>query len=580
METFRVLHLSESGNTFRQAASFQPWPCDDEACSDCRQYWRTSHEQFQLPKIYEGDVSQIQAAMIVQRLVESARTAKQELTKLVIDHGDLFMSRWKKRSKDKKQDILLQANDKLPSRRSILFYNLCMSNSAGDVYDLKSSRTAAFRLSALLPYLAIDMLKDNPSRIFALVHQRSSSAIEDWSAFDMHQTRDAWNAGLFAVDYSPSCVVMFGQEYGRIVPFEAASTHRGDTMGYPRAKLVLEAQAELYSFLTKVVTITLEGADLTTTSSVKWSAMCQEGFRSTGEIVQWSSYSNAPFSSPPILDLDAIVDIAQLRFDAAADHLSLLQTEPAYMRRHLRMLLQGQFHKNSSRQDAFVMLDDMIACEVRSLSWWLCMKDAAESTRDVYKRYSNQIRRGSPLPREVDDALASLERKLATFMNYRCAIFSVQIMLRPGFAQYFETTGLEKDGTTTTRRIAGGGSSSRDFKSDPLFWCLSNIGGEPDQIQHLDHAHLFAFLEAHLANADLKERSRLDQVIFDDLSDLAANHQMLSAVRLGRPRNRSRSGAPLPETQKGQPSMVMMPGFYHGGPSLKKFFEVIGYLET
>src|SRR5438270_12468659 len=52
---------------------------------------------------------------------------------------------------------------------------------------------------------------------------------------------------------------------------------------------------------------------------------------------------------------------------------------------------------------------------------------------------------------------------------------------------------------------------------------------------------LFAFLDDCLSKSSSVERARLDEILYDKLSDYAANHQMLVAVRLHRPQSASRN---------------------------------------
>jgi hypothetical protein len=90
---------------------------------------------------------------------------------------------------------------------------------------------------------------------------------------------------------------------------------------------------------------------------------------------------------------------------------------------------------------------------------------------------------------------------------------------------------LRRKGTTEQKEM---------FDKDPLEWCLSQMQGAPDTQTNYDHAILFAFLESHLANSAPKERARVDEVLYQKLSDLAAYHEMLVSVRLHRPQNEAR----------------------------------------
>lgn len=448
------------------------------------------------------------------------------------------MSRWKKRSKDKRAELLKRASALLPERRGVTSMELTQSN--GGDFNWEDSRTNEFRYAMLLPYLGLDTLKDNPAFMYALMHYRTTYSLENWASFDLHQFRNPWKLGLISIDLSPMCVVVHGTEYGKLVSFDAASVHRGDAVGFPRAQLLLEAQANLMQLLVKVFDLTLEGANLNNPSSTKWSAMCQEGFRSSGDVAQWSSYSNQAFSSPPTLDLDSIVSAAQIRFDAAADHLALLQTDPAYVRRYIRIMMQGAIFKSLPKTDAFMAVDRQIGFEIQSMYWWFCIKEEAEHTRDVRHRLQDQIHRGSPLPRQYDHALASLELVLVNYMNVRGMAYRQDVVQRPGFSDYMVSE--VRNGRFEMRARADIGTIQDKFVTDPLFWCLLNLCAEPDQLRSMDHAIVFTILEDHLARSSAEERARLDQFLFEKFSDLATNHQLLLTVRLSRPQNKAGDG--------------------------------------
>lgn len=58
---------------------------------------------------------------------------------------------------------------------------------------------------------------------------------------------------------------MYGSDYGKIKPWDgrsvswdAGAAHQGDTLGFPRAQLVLEAQANIMAFLRTVMDKILE----------------------------------------------------------------------------------------------------------------------------------------------------------------------------------------------------------------------------------------------------------------------------------------------------------------------------------
>jgi hypothetical protein len=83
-------------------------------------------------------------------------------------------------------------------------------------------------------------------------------------------------------------------------------------------------------------------------------------------------------------------------------------------------------------------------------------------------------------------------------------------------------------------------NTQESLTNDPLDWCLVQMLGEPDNQKGFNHAMLFAMLHEHLAS-NPSERNRLDEVVYQVLSDLSTCHEMLLAVRLHRPQNKPRT---------------------------------------
>ena len=484
-------------------------------------------------KRYTGTLSDPEVKSMVEELSTSAKESRRLLQDRIALYGDLFMSRWRKRSKDKRVDLLTRACSDLPERPNTVFQ---VAQSNGGRYYWKLSRTPMFRFAALLPYLTIAALKDNPALIFALLHVRTEYTLDDWATFDMHQLGDPWKVGLFAVEFSSLCIIAHGGGYGDVVPFESNAAHRGDILGFPRARLLLEAQSRLMGFLLRLFDLTLERANLDVPSSTKWQGTCKEGFRITSDVAQWSQYTNQPFSAPPLFDIEAIINAAELRLNAIGDHLAFIQTDPSYVRRYIQLVSQGDAYKQPSGPGAFAMIDSMICYEVTTLYWWYCAKEEAEHVRDVLRRYSDQIHCGSALPPEYGRALASLEDVLVKQMGVRSQILLPEILQRPGFARYWTVQCLS---THLEFRRTEFKPTANKLWEDPLYWCLANICAKPDQPMRFDHASLFIFLENHLAKSPIQETSRLDEILLNQLSDYAVNHQLLRAVRLHRPRNKA-----------------------------------------
>lgn len=336
---------------------------------------------------------------------------------------------------------------------------------------------------------------------------------------------------------------MYGPRYGELVDWQAGPAHRADILGFPRALLVLEAQAYLMGILRKIVDKTLESADLSKpATSEKWKSVINLGFKQSGMVEFWSPYTNQAYSAPPVFDIDKLLSIVQTRLDAANDHLWFLQTEPAYMRRYIRILFQGELFKHASPDEAAWLLVQELFQDLGACWWWRWIKVEASYVKDRRHHVRDNIHPGKRLPPSYDRAIGALELLLVNRVINCASHLSVVVPPRPGFRHLWSFKRLPNaDGTAALDIQRKGTMDTKElFHKDPLEWCLLQLQGAPDKQSNFDHAMLFAILEWHLANSATKERARLDDVLYGTLSDLAAFHEMLVSVRLSRPQNEAR----------------------------------------
>ena len=515
-------------------ASICPPPCD---CVDCQHSFYTSEEQYDPRFSYRGRVSHPDAQRIATRHVQDAQQDREHLLQRLTSHADVILNRWKKKSREKRQALLVNAIPELYECRWLIPRYTFTPES-----KLVGCQTSARRCQLLLPWLSLEVLKMNPAVLFGLLHNRTTYPPQDWAPYDSRQLILSWACGHFEVEFSSKCVVMYGPRYGELVDWQPGPAHRADIMGFPRARLVLEAQAYLMGALRKIVDKILEGVDLSKpATSEKWKLMTSPGFKHAGEVEFWSSYTNQAFSAPPVFDVDNLVSIAQIRLNALGDHLWFLQTETAYMRRYIRVLFQGEYYKVVKADGAGVMVAQELFMDVLAYWWWSWVKNECEYVKSMHDRFRDGIYPGERLPPRYDRALGALELLLVNRVISQAMSLMVVLPHRPGFSHNwsFERRAsadptlfqIHRETTTEQKEL---------FDKDPLEWCLVQMQGAPDTQTNFDHAMLFAFLENHLANSSSKEKARVDEVLYQKLSDLAAYHEMLVSVRLHRPQNEAR----------------------------------------
>jgi hypothetical protein len=517
-----------------------PPPCE---CADCEEHYYTTKEQSIDRFCYVKKISEIEAQRIVREYTQSLHCDREYLQRSCASHGDTIVNRWKKKSREKRQDCLLQADPTLYQDQWFiprLTYE-----------DPHWKEARKYRNAFLLPYLNVEVLKMNPAVLFGLLYNRTHYSPQDWAPYDSNQLIFSWAYGAFDLEYSGSCVVMHGLKYGELAKWESRPVHRWDIVGFPRARLILEAQAHLMKFLRSIVEQILEGIDLDTSgSSNKWKEMTSLGFKQTGEVEFWSTYTNQPFSAPPIFSVDNLLSTAQMRLDAIGDHLWLLQTEPAYIRRYIRVLTQGEFFNAVQTQDKYTMIMGELSHDVLTYWWWQWVQDECRNVKKQYVPFRDNINLGERLPPKYDQALGALELLLVNLMHARSRHLQAVIPQRPGFRHLWSIKQTIPGQVTCTRKSKT--PVTEMFYKDPLDWCLLQLQGAPDAPRRFDHAMLFAFLDEHLSKSPSPERARLDQIIYDKLSDYATNHEMLLAVRLHRPQNANREIKEVVKSEDGK----------------------------
>ncbi|KAH0367146.1 hypothetical protein KCU65_g4810, partial [Aureobasidium melanogenum] len=521
-------------------------PCE---CGTCRQQFlhvlreiRGGHYE------YESVITSDAARTLLADLINKINTDRAYLANACKQLGNTIASRWRKKSRDKREALLLQADPTIEKDAEFRFREENEKYTETEPWSklrteegctLQEARRSK-RKSWLLPYMSTAAMKANPLVLLGLIHHRVHHSPEEWAPFDNEQLKHGWTTGDLALEYcGHACVVMHGADYGKLVPWDKGAAERWDIVGYPRAQLILEAQALVFSRLRSIVDLILEGINRESVgASDKWQEMVRTGFKQTNAIELWSDYINQPFSSPPKFNVNYYCSVAKARMQEAQDHLWLLQTDVSYARRFIKVMAAGEVYRSNWKS---VLIGSDIREAVLDCLRWIQLDKEWSDIREQYLHSRDGIQPGQPLPRSLELSLAILERALLDSMDTRIKHLTVYITQRPGFQHYYKFTMLDKAidhgshfGIANVKTLLDR-SKPEQYVEDPLDWTLMQIMGPPDTDVRFDYAELFAKLEAHLAEADSKERERLDETLYAKFSEFATLHEMLSAVRLHRP---------------------------------------------
>ncbi|EHK99803.1 hypothetical protein M7I_4298 [Glarea lozoyensis 74030] len=184
------------------------------------------------------------------------------------------------------------------------------------------------------------------------------------------------------------------------------------------------------------------------------------------------------------------------------------------MRRYIRVMAQGIFYKAIPKHAEGLLLTTQLSRAVYNFWRMTWIRSECEHVRGIRDRFRDSIRPGQPLPKAYDRALGALE-----------------LLVVNGDPQ------LGEDLLHMERNPAAPVDQKLLYDQDPLEWCLTQLQGRPDVQTNYDHAVMFSFLEAHLAKSNAKDNARIDELLFQELSDLASCHEILVSIRLHRPQN-------------------------------------------
>lgn len=435
--------------------------------------------------------------------------------------GKAIVSRWKKKSRDKRVDCLKKADPKLFEREwfAALFSTQQLGGSAGQI-DARN-----YRKEILLDYLNIDALKSDPARFLGLLENRVRYTSEQWAPYDIQRLDWCWNGGLLNIDFSILCMHMSGSRYGELTPWNASAVHNKETVGFPRVKLMLEAQELLLEFLRKVVEQLVEGINEAPSVTMP----PQVEFRRSGQIALWSTYTNQPFSAPPIFDIDEILSKAQARLNMASDHLWLLQTDPDYLHRYTQL---ARPPKESTEH-----IHKTTVAEIYHDIWnyWSlhCIVEACQNVKSMHTRFRDSIHPGQPLPPKYKAVVQELEMLLTFQLDKRSESLPPLMARRPAFQKHFKFDYSDPDQVS----MQGNFDPIGLYTQDHLFWLLHMIMKTPTcyQLGQLDHNTYFSMLEQHITDASPPEAARLDDRLYDRYGDFAAIHELFFMVHLHRP---------------------------------------------
>jgi hypothetical protein len=291
------------------------------------------------------------AQTLIDNALEHTNLSLGQVANTINTHGDLILSRWSKKSKNKNRDVLGAANN-LPS------------------------------------WLQIEDLIEDRMKLISLLHVRTTFSSEHWTTFDAVESEASFGQENESSSHSSDYVLICGANFGRVVGFELGAAQNRTMFAFPHALYIFRKQNELADALLTIVNNIMAGA--AQSGNEKWLALVSTGLYGTGG--RLDSYQDAAFV-PPVngLNTEALLQASLDKRDQMADEVELLQTDPEYTSDHVLAL------KADIRWDANVSSDlkwehvaGRFATEaIAELNVWNDIALTCEELRDACQVHEN-----------------------------------------------------------------------------------------------------------------------------------------------------------------------------------------------
>ncbi|KAG7004398.1 hypothetical protein G7Y79_00025g056840 [Physcia stellaris] len=531
-------------------------PCD---CDYCLQQYRSYDDQDVIFFAYCGET--LEDADVARAAGSHARSISQHrdlLYRLIFFHGDAVARRWRKRTPQKRREFLKQVQPDLYPRKDPQL------DLATLMIGKRLSEVRSYRKAYLLPYLNLEELSEDSSKLIRLLHHRIISHPKDWVSFDNAQIQPGWNQGCFAEQAAKGCVMMTDCEYGFWKPFSRHDVHGGSAYAAPRALLILEGQEFLLGFLVKVTNALL--ADLfsmeSPTDHIRTATMAFRGFdesehcrnwcqlvnvEQTRDVAQpWVSLGarlNSPFTNPSKFDMDIIIEIAESQTSEIQDDLWLLQTEPDFFHdrakyheaswsdkeighTRLRSISTTEIHNNIAYFLTIGVLE-----KARDWQWLL---EECRAVKQIHEIHETQPVVDSQLQECYERSLSCLR----VLLNRAWQIYQTKLTRALVRSEAFRSAFTTVDAVHTGPRGWLSRHKVQDentfHERDRVGWCLNMLTKEPGDPFTFAPILVLQYLE-HYLFANPSQLGRLDQEMQEYISNIAAIERMSYLLDLHRP---------------------------------------------
>lgn len=509
-------------------------------CSCCRAQWRsTEYQKIGSRFIYANEATDTDAEQLLGTFAISIQDDFACLRDQVTGCGDAVLSRWKKKgsTREKRAALLRRLMPGIPESKHV---TTRFTYEVNNWYDNPEDRSAW-----LLPWLSIEALLEDSTNVLHLLQNRAACPVDEWVMHDSKQLDAGWQTGALRTQHNSNCVVMYGKSYGKLTTFDPPACHQWYKIGYPRARLILEAQSLLYGFLRKFVETLLEGAS-ETQGSDKWHEILGK-VTAPGAAANTQRYTRQTWTTSPGLVLHELFETVDTRRKEAEDELWLLQTDPAYVQYLLREELSSMVVKAFSPERRWLRVVDQIFCQsINRVGNWQYLAGLSKTFAQTFEKHRVHVTPGEVLPQKLRQSLIALEHAAADFGSKNAQDLGQRMALTKTFEKYCTVEQGSDEEIEVSMKADNFGLLCTDkarvdyYKDDRLFWVLFYLRASfclPRPLANArDGTILLEYLDDHLGHSPRSEKQRVNPHLYFLVSDLAVTDQILCAIRMHRPR--------------------------------------------
>ncbi|KAI0095795.1 hypothetical protein F4776DRAFT_669644 [Hypoxylon sp. NC0597] len=382
----------------------------------------------------------------------------QYLKEVVSDSADAILSRWRKISREKRLELLSEIADLCPEQDALrhLFSN--------KITETEIEKLALRYIDTwYLPYLDSKTLSDSYVSMLALLHYRTRFSPSDWTIYDSQQSIYAKLQQVMPVQFNSHCIDFTAENYGRIVDWDPVRAHRHEIICYGKGLLVLTAQARVLGLLRKFADKMLEEIgerkqrgskqkQKRDNQVSKWQQLISSDFTmpSGSGSSDAASYIQRPLGSfPTVFNPIEIFDIINSIYNAEADELYLMQTDPQHVQHVGTELSIGNFPDDYVENGRWILIaSEVVTATALRKFWWETLRDQVHKLRDLYIQLQEQDIEDYRL--RYDCALAAISATSTKTLDLHIYFIKNFLEFSPAFSGYYEWVNL--DGTHVEAR--------------------------------------------------------------------------------------------------------------------------------